>query len=232
MESTALNVVAIAIFVMTLSALLSPVLNISPFIPAGATLGILGIATLDSFSWGGRGLTLFLDLFTSPQERQRVIHHEAGHLLAAYCLGIPVTGYSLSAWEAFRQGQPAGIGGVQFDFSHLSEGKALKNTPLIIERTLTVLMAGIAAETIIYQEAKGGEEDQQTLQAMMKVVGIPEPLYQQKENWALLQAKNLITRNQTTYNALVKLMEKRASLEECQVLIQENLSQANISSVA
>ena len=59
MEQTSLNLVAVAVFAMTLSALLSPVFNISPFIPAGATFAILGLATIDSFSWEGKGLTLF-----------------------------------------------------------------------------------------------------------------------------------------------------------------------------
>lgn len=224
MEQTSLNLVAIAVFAMTLSALLSPVLNISPFIPAGTTFAILGLATLDSFSWGGKGLTLFLDLFTSSQQRQRIIHHEAGHFLAAYCLGIPVTGYTLTAWETFRKGDKAGIGGVQFDFSLLSDQEKISKNPLIIERTFTVLMAGIAAERIMYENVEGGEEDKQNLREIMRILGLRADIYQQKESWALLQAKNLLLRHQNAYEALVKLMEKRASVEECQQLIQEKMS--------
>ncbi|MDJ0510820.1 MAG: hypothetical protein QNJ64_16425 [Crocosphaera sp.] len=223
MEQTSLNIVAIAVFMMTLSALLSPVLNISPFIPAGTTLAILGLATLDTFSWEGKGLTLFLDLFTPTEERQRIIHHEAGHFLAAYCLGIPVTGYTLTAWETFKQGEKAGIGGVQFDFSLLSDAQKVTKNPLIIERTFTVLMAGIAAERIVYDNVEGGQEDKQNLREIMSVLGLRAELYQQKENWALLQAKNLLIRHQNTYEKLVKMMEKRASVEECQQLIQKTL---------
>ncbi|ACB52861.1 conserved hypothetical protein [Crocosphaera subtropica ATCC 51142] len=223
MEQTSLNLVAIAVFVMTLSALLGPIFNISPFIPAAATFTILGLATVDSFSWGGKGLTLFLDLFTHAEERQRIIHHEAGHFLAAYCLGIPVTGYTLTAWETFKQGEEAGMGGVQFDFSLLSDQEKISKNPLIIERTFTVLMAGIAAENIIYEKAEGGKEDKQNLREIMKILDIPVHLYPQKESWALLQAKNLLLRHQTSYKALVKIMEKRASVEECQTLIQHTM---------
>ena len=226
MEQTSLNLVAIAVFVMTLSALLSPILNISPFIPAGTTLAILGLATLDSFSWEGKGLTLFLDLFTPVEERQRIVHHEAGHFLAAYCLGIPVTGYTLTAWETFKQGEKAGIGGIQLDFSLLSDAEKITKNPLIIERTFTVLMAGIAAERIVYNNVEGGQEDKQNLREIMKILGLRPDLYQQKENWALLQAKNLLIRHQKTYEKLVKAMEKRASVEECQQLIQETLLDA------
>ncbi len=223
MEQTSLNLVAIAVFVMTLSALLSPVLNISPFIPATTTFAILGLATVDNFSWGGKGLTLFLDLFTSSEERQRIIHHEAGHFLAAYCLGIPITGYTLTAWETFRQGEKAGIGGVQLDFSLLSDQEKISKSPLIVERTFTVLMAGIAAEKVVYNNVEGGEEDKQNLRELIKILGLRADIYQQKENWALLQAKNLLIRHQTAYEGLVKLMEKRASVEECQQLILEKM---------
>ncbi len=224
MDQTSLNLVAVAVFAMTLSALLSPVLNISPFIPAATTFAILGLATVDSFSWEGKGLTLFLDLFTSSEERQRIIHHEAGHFLAAYCLGIPITGYTLTAWETFRQGEKAGIGGVQLDFSLLSDQEKISKNPLIVERTFTVLMAGIAAEKVIYNNVEGGEEDKQNLRELIKILGLRAEIYQQKENWALLQAKNLLIRHQTAYEGLVKLMEKRASVEECQQLIREKMN--------
>ncbi|MEL4893950.1 hypothetical protein [Crocosphaera sp. Alani8] len=224
MEQTSLNLVAVAVFAMTLSALLSPVFNISPFIPAGATFAILGLATIDSFSWEGKGLTLFLDLFTSSDERQRIIHHEAGHFLAAYCLGIPVTGYTLTAWETFMQGEKAGIGGVQFDFTLLSDKEKISKNPLVFERTFTVLMAGIAAEKIVYNTVEGGQEDKQNLRELIRVLGLRADLYQQKENWALLQAKNLLIRHQNAYEELVKLMEKRASVAECQQLIKEKMA--------
>ena len=84
-------------------------------------------------------------------------------------------------------------------------------------------MAGIAAERIVYNNVEGGAEDKQNLREIMKILGLRPDLYQQKENWALLQAKNLLIRHQKTYEKLVKAMEKRASVEECQQLIQETL---------
>ena len=58
----------------------------------------------------------------------------------------------------------------------------------------------------------------------MRLLGIRADLYQQKENWALLQAKNLLIRHQTAYEGLVKLMGKRASVEECQQFIKEKMA--------
>jgi hypothetical protein len=221
MQQTALNLIAIGVFVITLSSLLGSILNISPVIPAVTTLGIMGFATLDNLTWNGKGTTLFLDLFSSPQQRQRVVHHEAGHFLVAYFLGIPVTGYTLSAWEAFKEGQP-GLGGVVFDTNLLEKRMDLREAPIILERFCTVWMAGIAAETIVYGNVEGGESDRENLREVLRFVGLPESVYPQKERWAFLQAKSLLEKYQKSYEALVQAMEKRASVEECLQAVQQH----------
>lgn len=222
MQQTALNLIAIGVFTLTLSSLLGPLLNISPLIPTLTTIGIMGLATIDTFSWQNKGITILLDTLSPKQHRQRIIYHEAGHLLTAYFLGIPITGYTLSAWEAFKQKQP-GLGGVIVDTQTLSD-KAfdIREMPLLLERFCTVWMAGIAAETIIYGNAQGGEEDRQQIKETLKLAGFPETVYQQKERWALLQAKSLLQKHQTAYEALVRAMEQRASIEECYRIIQQS----------
>lgn len=222
MQQTALNLVAIGIFIMTLSSLLSPLFHISPFIPAGATFGIMGLATVDTLSWEGKGVTLLLDIFASREQRQRIIHHEAGHFLTAYFLGIPITGYTLTAWEAFKQGKQ-GRGGVEFD-TKILEDKPLNlgEMRLTLERFYTVWMAGIAAENIVYSNAEGGGEDRSKVRTVLNMAGVPSTAYQQKERWAQLQASNLLEKHHQAYKALVTAMESRASVEECCQAIQAN----------
>ncbi len=223
MQPAALNLIAIAVFAMTLSVYLVPLLHLSPFVPAAATLGVLGLVTVDGLTWQSRGMTLLLDTLAPAQQRQRIIYHEAGHFLSAYCLGIPITGYTLSAWEAFKQGQP-GAGGVQFDtLDFLEKNQDLREVPLILERLSTVWMAGIAAEILSGGTATGGESDRQQLLEMLRWAGLPASSYAQKERFALLQAKNLLERQPKAYQALVEAMEKRASVEECYRVIEENL---------
>jgi hypothetical protein len=224
MQQTALNLIAISIFGMTLSALLGPMLNISPAIPALTTIGVLSIATLDSFRFQGKGATLLLDWLASTkiEHRERILRHEAGHFLVAYFLGIPITGYTLTAWEAFKQGQP-GLGGVTFDTQSLS----LKTIPvgemrLTLERFCTVLMAGIAAETLIYGSTEGGEEDRQKLTEVLISLGRPASDSPMKQRWAIRQAQSLIEQNLAAYEALVIAMEQRASVTDCCKIIQEN----------
>ena len=224
MQQTALNLIAIAVFIMTFSSLLSPLLHISPFVPAAATFGIMGLATVDTLSWEGKGVTLLLDIFASPQQRERVIHHEAGHFLTAYFLGIPITGYPLTAWEAFKQGKQ-GVGGVEFNTESLTEKPLnLGEMRLTLERFCTVWMAGIAAENLVYGNAEGGGEDRSKVRKALSMAGFSKDVYQQKERWSQLQAINLLEKHKKGYEALIKAMKERASVAECYQAIQAHVS--------
>jgi hypothetical protein len=223
MQQIALNLIAIGIFGMTLSVLLGPLFNISPIIPAAATFSILGLATLDNFSFQGKGATLLLDLLagTNSEHRDRILYHEAGHFLVAYILGIPITGYTLTAWEALKQGQE-GLGGVTFDTSQLSPNTLNPGEiKLTLDRFCTVWMAGIAAETLAYGNAEGGKEDRLQLRNALISFGYSATDYPVKERWGILQAQTIIEENKTVYEALAAAMKERASLVECDRILQE-----------
>lgn len=225
MQQTALNLIAIGVFAMTLSSLLGPMLNISPTIPAIATVSIMGLATLDTLSFQGKGITLLLELFAGADSkyRDRVLRHEAGHFLVAYLLEIPITGYTLSAWETFRQGIP-GQGGVIFDTQKLQQETTTPwDLQVTLDRFCTVWMAGIAAEILVYGSAEGGAEDRQKIREALTQVGRQESGAQQKERASALQARTLIEENYPAYEALVATMEQRASVEECYQVLQQHL---------
>ncbi len=221
MSQTGLNLLAISIFLMTLSVLLGPLIHLSPAVPAIATFSILGIVTFDSFSLQGRGGTIILDWIAgfSPQHRDRIIHHEAGHFLAAHLLNIPVTGYTLTAWDAWKQGQP-GQGGVTFDDGELaSQLERGTISAQILDRYCTVWMAGIAAETLVFNDAQGGTDDKSKLAGVLAGLGFSAAASEQKQRFHLLQAKTLLQANWSSYEALVKSMEQGASVGDCQRII-------------
>jgi len=219
MQQTSLNLIAIGVFAMTMFSLLGPLFNISPAVPAIATFSILSLATIDTLSWQGKGVNLLVDWVAgaSPQYRDRIIRHEAGHFLVAYLLDIPITGYALSAWEAFKQKQP-GQGGVTFAPPDLTSS----TLPVLIDRYCTLWMAGIAAETLVYDSVEGGAEDRQQLRDVLALVKRPNSEILQKERLAILQAKTLIQTHWTAYEALVTAMEQRTSVAECCELIQQH----------
>ena len=221
MSQTALNLTAISIFLITLSTLLGPFIHLSPALPALATVAILGIATIDSFSLQGKGGTIFLDWVDgfSKEHRDRIIHHEAGHFLVASLLDIPVTGYTLSAWEAWKQGQP-GQGGVTFDDGELaSQLEKGKIGAQILDRYCTIWMAGIAAESLVFNNYQGGADDQGKLKKVLTVLGFSDSSTQQKQRFHALQAKTLLQENWSSYEALVAAMKQRASVTDCQSVI-------------
>lgn len=224
MQQTALNTIAIGIFSLSLFCLVGPLFNVSPAIPAITTFGILGLITIDTLGWQSKGVTLFLDIFASPEERQRIINHEAGHFLVAYFLGIPIAGYTLTAWEAFKQGQ-SGQAGVTFNTQSLTANNGdPREIRLTVERFCTVWMAGIAAENLAYGNAKGGKEDKEKIRTTLQLAGVPQNKYVQKERWAQLQATTILEKHQQSYRALVEAMQAKASLKDCYQVIQQYCS--------
>ncbi len=217
MSQTSLNLLAIAIFTLTITSLLSPMLDISPFFPATATFGLLGLATVDRFAWSGQGGNLLVDYFAqwSEEHRQRVLHHEAGHFLVAYLLGVPVTGYALTAWEARQQGNQA-AGGVRFDDqriqAQLEEGVIGSD---IVERYCQVWMAGGAAEQMAFGDVEGGVDDVMKLRGLLNELKYSPQMLEQKERWAAFQAKQMIERNDDGYEALKAAMAERKPVEDC-----------------
>jgi hypothetical protein len=217
MNDVTLNLIAITIFGITMGTLLGPVLGIPPEVPALATFGMLVMATVDRFAWQGLGGTLLVDWFAQkdPKHRDRLVYHEAGHFLVAYFLGVPVTGYALSAWDALRQGVP-GIAGVRFEDrvldTLLAQGRI---TPLLVDRYCQVWMAGGAAENLMLGNVIGGVDDVGKVRALLQQIKLPPRELEQKERWAALQAQELITRNKDAYESLVQAMKDRASIEDC-----------------
>lgn len=226
MSNTTLNLVAIAIFSLVMLSLVGPLVQISPTVPAIAAFGMLSVATVDTLQFQGRGGTLLLDWVAnfSPEHRQRVIRHEAGHFLLAHLLEIPVTGYTLTAWDALRQGQP-GLGGVSFDIQDLETQLAENALSVqLVDRYCTVWMAGIAAEQRIYGTAEGGADDRQKIRLLWSQLRRPNAEADQKQRWAALQATTLLEKHQPAYDALVTALEQRASIEECQQAIAQALN--------
>lgn len=240
MSQTAINLVAIFVFLMTLSSLLGPLIHLSPTIPALATVTFLGIATLDNFSFQGKGGTIVLDLVArfSPEYKERILHHEAGHFLVAHLLEIPVTGYTLSAWEAWKKGQP-GQGGITLEDGELTaQIEKGQITAQMLDRYCTIWMAGIAAETLFFNSSEGGNDDKSKLIEVLRVIGFSEAGYQQKQRFHLLQSKTLIQENWESYQALVAAMRERVSVVECLEIIisrrgaeaqRENIAQNHLS---
>ncbi len=226
MGQLTLNLVAITIFLVTMATLLGPLLKIPQAVPVIAIATVLSIAVLDQACWNGIIGNLLTDRVSrfSEEKRQRVLHHEAGHFLVAFLLDIPVTDYSLTAWDAWRKGLP-GIGGVQFDTTSLEEPLAAGQIPAqVLNRYCTVWMAGIAAEKKVYGEAKGGQDDRQKFGILWQQLQRPFQEGQVRQRWAVLQAKSLLDKHADAYTSLVTAMAEGTPAAECITLLESCVS--------
>lgn len=204
------NLVAICVFGMTISSLVIPLFKISSTVPILIIFAIVVITTIDGILLKSTAATILLDTIASnnPAYRQRIIEHEAGHFLVAYLLDIPISGYTLSAWESFKQGQLA-QGGVMFSPPPSNISSQL------LQQYCTVWMAGIAAEKSIYDGSEGGSEDRQKLRGVLFLAGKQQQEITTQENLATLQAKTLIKDHWAAYQALVTAMGNRAVVADC-----------------
>jgi hypothetical protein len=209
-KQISLNLVAICIFGMTTSSLVSPLINVSSTIPIAIVAAIVAGTTIDNFFFNSTIATLIVDAIAGTKEayRQRIVQHEAGHFLVAHLLDIPITGYTLSAWESLRQGRSA-QGGVMF------APPPTDISTRLLEQYCTVWMAGIAAEKLVYDRAEGGGEDRQKLRGVLFVAGKQQQEIVRQENAATLQAKTLIQTHWEAYQALATAMKNRTPVAEC-----------------
>lgn len=247
MNHTTLNLLAVSVFGFTLLSLVGPLVHISPGAVAIALSGCAALVALDRFGWQGKGGNLVIDWLSGQNAdyRQRIVHHEAGHFLAAYLLGIAVEGYTLSAWEGLKAGLP-GLGGVVVtgpleatpESSPESSPEAATSsespTELLPEQWLNryciVWMAGIAAEANVYGTVEGGDNDRAQLRRHWQKLQRPESAETQLR-WALLQAQTLLKTHQGAYEALVSAMSQRLSVEDCCRQIEGHLPKTAQSSV-
>ncbi len=225
MRDTTLNTIAIVIFLTTMASLLGPLVHLSPAVVAGVAATGLGVFTLDQLNLQGRLGNLLTDslAWLSPDHRQRVLHHEAGHFLAAVLLDIPVDAYTLTTWEAWKRGLP-GQGGVIFGFND-TDPKTLqeRQTPQWLDRYCQVWMAGIAAEQMVYGNALGGDDDVRALTLLWQGLGRSATESSIKQRWAALQAKTLLEKHQAAFETLVEAMAARQPVDICRELIQTHL---------
>jgi hypothetical protein len=223
MGQLSLNLIAISVFLVTFMTLLGPLVQIPQAVPAIAAVTVVAIAIIDQAQWNGTVGNLLLGSFNrfSAGQQQRVLHHEAGHLLVAHLLSIPVTDYSLTAWEAWRKGLP-GQGGVQFDTSILETAVGNGQIPAqLLNRYCMVWMAGVAAEQLTFGDALGGQDDRQKFTILWQQLGrtVQQGLAQQR--WALLQAKTLLAQHEEAYQALLQAMAEQSPVGDCQALLTE-----------
>ena len=233
MNVTATDLLAIAIFTITMMSLVGTMVGLSPVVPSAISISLLTSWGVDiGFFQGKFGAYAQAWLRArSSQYRERVSYHEAGHFLAAYVLGFKITSYAIagivgrSLGEILSDNAFQGIeGGVEIE---IVDGSSFNNLNSnlngnSIDRYSTVYMAGIAAEQLMCEgETEGGIDDRQRLRQL--IANLPHPMTQ--ERWALLNAKSLLSDLRSALVVLASKMLTGATVEDCCQAIDEVLKQ-------
>ncbi|KAI4320967.1 hypothetical protein MLD38_034397 [Melastoma candidum] len=173
---------------------------------------VLGLAFADSVFLGGSCLAQISSYW--PPHRRRILVHEAGHLLAAYLLGCPVRGVILDPILAMQMGIQGQAGTQFWDAKmdkELAEGR-LEGTSF--DRYSMVLFAGIAAETLVYGEAEGGENDENLFRSLCILLEPPPSVAEManQARWSVLQSYNLLKWHRDAHRAVVRALESGSCL--------------------
>jgi hypothetical protein len=231
MNVTAIDLLAIAIFTITMMSLVGTMVGLSPVVPSAIAISLLTAWGVDIGVFQGK-FGAYAQVWLrarSPQYRERVSYHEAGHFLAAYVLGFKITNYAIagivgrSLGEILADNTFKGIeGGVEIEIEKKVDASSSSNlNGNLIDRYSTVYMSGIAAEQLMCGEAEGGIDDRQRLRQV--IANLPNPMTQ--ERWALLNAKNLLSDRHSALIVLASKMLTGATVEDCCQAIDEALEQ-------
>jgi len=156
-DNTALSA-GLAVLTVSLAAVFGPFLGISPGWTTVLTAFALGALSLDAARLGGRGGHLLAEALPGGKARlRRVARHEAGHALVAQAEGLEVRRVLVGSLAALQAGLACG-GSTEFD------PPATARLPLDdLRRWSRVLLAGMAAEDLLYGESVGGADDRALL---------------------------------------------------------------------
>jgi hypothetical protein len=148
----------VVVLLLSLAAVVGPLVGLSPWwVTLLVALG-LGSLTVDAARFGGRGGHLLAESLPGGQGRlRRIAVHEAGHALAAGSDGLTVRRVLVGSLACLRAGVDSG-GCTEFA---LPESVRLSAEDL--RRWSRVLQAGMVAETLVYGDSVGGDDDRALL---------------------------------------------------------------------
>ena len=148
----------VVVLLLSLAAVVGPLVGLSPWwVTLLVALG-LGSLTVDAARFGGRGGHLLAEAMPGGQGRlRRIAVHEAGHALAADSDGLVVRRVLVGSLACLQAGVDSG-GCTEFA---LPESVRLYAEDL--RRWSRVLQAGMVAETLVYGDSVGGDDDRALL---------------------------------------------------------------------
>jgi hypothetical protein len=179
----------VAVALITLLAVVGPLLGVSPAWIALLAATALGALSVDAAGFAGRGGHLLAEALPGGEGRlRRIAVHEAGHVLVAAEESLPVRRVLVGSLACLRAGLAAG-GSTEFD------PPAQAKLPLEeLRRWSRVLQAGMAAEQVIYGASVGGADDRALLGRLWGLSGHDVATAQREQRRARREVEQLLRR--------------------------------------
>jgi len=195
-----------SMFLSTVAAVLIPDVPDLPFLRDSVLRFVItfGIGAVP-FAFLGAGLSvpgllqaalIQIRRLISDEFRQRLIVHEAGHLLVGYCMGLPVADYKAN--DAILNA---------CSFFALDEDVAGRLDHRQVDVLCGVSLAGVVAESIKFGDGLGGFADLSQLQGFISRASPRLDDKQQKERvrWGCVSAYTTLKRNEVALDRSLSL---------------------------
>jgi hypothetical protein len=160
---------------------------------------------LDVQKWMSKSSTYALD--------DRILYHEAGHFLAGYLCGVPVTSYDISGDIDAGTTIDMGISKDAAIADHYDI--ALRQLRSRIGNLLVVSMSGVVAESLRFGNSKGGAEDLTFATSLLRIIRVPESDREGCLRWAVMKALVLLRIHRDSLDSLANAMREGRSISDC-----------------
>jgi hypothetical protein len=178
----------VAVLVLSLAAVVGPLVGIPPWWIALAAGLPLAALTADAALFGGRGGHVLAETLPGGLGRlRRIAVHEAAHGLVAEAEAVPVQRVLVGSWASLQAGLSSG-GSTQFALP------ATARLPLPdLRRWTRVLLAGMVAEELMYGGSIGGADDRAQLGRLWGLSGHDVATAQREQRQARREVKRWLT---------------------------------------
>ena len=195
----------VAVLVVTLLALVGPLLGLSPWFTTALVALALTSLTVDAARFGGRGGHLLAETLPGGLLRlRRIALHEAGHVLVAEREGVAVAAIHVGSLACLRAGLSAGGTTV------LAPPGSARLPLEELRRWSRVLLAGMAAESLVYGESEGGADDRSLLGRLWGLSGQDVATAQMEQRRAQREVEQWLRAERTRLEAEADRLVRQA----------------------
>ena len=195
----------VAVLVVTLLALVGPLLGLSPWFTTALVALALTSITVDAARFGGRGGHLLAETLPGGLLRlRRIALHEAGHMLVAEREGVAVAAIHVGSLACLRAGLSAGGTTV------LAPPGSARLPLEELRRWSRVLLAGMAADSLVYGESEGGADDRSLLGKLWGLSGQDVATAQMEQRRARREVEQWLRDERTRLEAEADRLARQA----------------------